>query len=119
MRANHAVEPPVVEDVLIPRRGFVENPAAKRGTEQYIESITARDPYWDLVDENGKVTVRWDGPLIQGGKRYPDSATTDMIFYLRKKHMKIVDGKWHRDDGSAAVRAYLIKKGVKIVSKTP
>jgi len=87
-RENHAVDPPFVESVTIPRRGFVENPEGKRGTEQYIESITARDPYWNLVDEYGEVTVRWDDSVIGGGRRYPDS-DSDMIFYLMKKGMKI------------------------------
>jgi hypothetical protein len=89
---SHAVDPPFVESVTIPRRGFVENPEGRRGTEQYIESITARDPYWDLVNEYGEVTVRWDDSVIGGGHRYPDDTTADMIFYLHKKGMKIVDG---------------------------
>jgi hypothetical protein len=95
MRANHTVDPPFVESVTIPRRGFVENADGKPGSEQYIESITAGDPYWDLVDENGEVAVRWDDPVIAGGKRYPDDPYTDAIFYRRKK------------DGAKGIRALI------------
>jgi hypothetical protein len=120
-RENHAVDPFFVESVTIPRRGFVENPEGKRGTAQYIESITTRDPYWDLVDGHGEVTVRWDDSVIEGRRpqKYPDDPHADMHFYLLKKGMKIVDGKRNSDDGRAAVRAYRLKKGMKIVSKTP
>ena len=113
MGGNHAIDPQFV-DIAIPRRGFVENPEGKRGTEQYIESITARDPYRDLVDKNGEVTARWDDPMIGGCKRYPDDTITDMVFYLSKKGMKIVDGKRYTEDANAEVTSYLLKKGMKL-----